>query len=71
MSEEFAYKWEAWIEAFQIFSKYSDLALTSIGAEHDVIYVWPKKKVSKEDSKRLKELHWTYDKDLPAWVRYI
>lgn len=72
--EEFSFTWAAWVEAFQIFSRYCNGGKSNgnIGGEHDVIYVWPDQEISKEEDKaRLKLLGWGYDEGLPAWVRVV
>lgn len=50
-------KWGRWIEAFQLFAKYSTDAY--VCAEHDEVFAGAEvKDVSPEDEKRLEELGW-------------
>ena len=68
MDDDYSWTWQAWLEAFQIFAKYSKSRLLGLGAEHDIIYCWAKEKVSDEDAATLEKCGWVYDESIPAWT---
>lgn len=61
-----------WIEAFQIFAKYSDYdAIIDIAAEHDVIYTGPHPDaVTAEDAAKLEALGWRMNEEYECFERY-
>lgn len=69
---KYQYTWRAWIEAFTIFSKYEDMALGSIVAEHDEIYAGPDpSKVSTDDKERLLTCGWEIDPDTGRFYQSV
>lgn len=63
--------YNAWIEAFTIFSKYGSKAM--LGLDHDVIYAGggDPSSYSEEDKKRLEELHWGYNDRLDSYYKFV
>jgi hypothetical protein len=70
---DYKYTWSAWIEAFTIFQKYEPDKWASVVAEHDQLYVGHelREKMTPAEKRRLTQLGFYWDKDIPSFVKNV